>query len=81
MLATAYVRPGNATLVAIASWSTEAQDVTLAIDWDALALDAATSALVAPALPSFNRANATVVFAAGEPIAVPALEGWLLLIQ
>ena len=82
MLATAYVRPGRATLVAIASWSGAAQNVTLTIDWAAIGLDAGAAQLTAPLLPSFNRARHEVRFAhPSGPVAVPAYEGWLLLLQ
>ena len=80
VLATAYVRRGNATLIAIASWSTEDVNVTLSIDLAALGLRPGAT-LAAPCLPSFNRANTSVHFDLGKPLTVPALQGWLLILQ
>lgn len=81
ILATAYVQPGGSTLIAVASWAAESQNVTLTFDWDLLGINQSSSELVAPALPSFNYGNVSVQLALGKPITVPAWKGWLLLVR
>ena len=53
VLATAYVKQGK-TLISLASWAPEPDDVKLTIDWHALGLDPAKVALYAPALPKIQ---------------------------
>ena len=55
------------------------------LDWNKLGLDPTAATVVAPKMPSFNRADHAVRFpvsAAGIPqLPVPAFQGWLLLLQ
>ena len=82
VLATAYVRRGNATLIAIASWNVSTVNVSLRFDWAMLGITYGEVELVAPALPSFNRAQTARVWTRPDAlIEVPALQGWLLLLQ
>lgn len=73
VLATSYVRKGDRTLVALASWAPGATKVKLRVDWKALGLK--PGRLVAPAIPGFQPAAS---FAPGEPIPVEPGKGWLL---
>lgn len=77
VLATVYRRDGKA-LVALASWAEEEADVTLAVDWAALGIDAARARIEAPAIDRFQPARR---FAPGEPIPVAPGKGWLLVIS
>lgn len=88
MLATAYVRrttptnPGaTSVLIAIASWSTQHETITLQIDYARLGISKPSSKLVAPLIPAFNRANKSLTIDPDVPLLVPALQGWLLLLQ
>ena len=84
VLATAYVREGNATLIALASWSGEAEKVRLDLDLSGMGLDASSAKVVAPGIKSFNRIEHDVNIAQpGEAVTVtvPAYEGWLLLVS
>ncbi len=74
VLATAYVKEGR-TLVALASWAPEPAQVSLAVDWGALGLDAARVRIRAPAIRDFQEG---AQFAVGEPIEVRPGRGWLL---
>ena len=84
VLATAYVRQGNATLLALASWSGKNETVKLDLDFSAIGLDASSAKVIAPGLKSFNRLDHDAVIAQpGQPVTVqvPAYEGWLLLVS
>lgn len=82
VMTTAFVQKGHATLIALASWSGMQETAILTVDWKLLGLDPETSELIAPRLPSFNRANETLTFPASSPkIVVPAYEGWLLILR
>lgn len=72
---TAFVRRGQATLLALASFVPRNLSVTLKVDWARLGLPASTP-LVAPQLVPMQPARR--VFADGEAIAVTAGQGWLL---
>jgi hypothetical protein len=78
VLATAYVRKGERTLVALASWAPEKTAVPLRIDWKALGLAPGRATLVAPAVEGFQPA---ATFAPGQPIPVEPGKGWLLILQ
>lgn len=84
VLGTAYVQPGIRALVAIATWSNYTNEtVSLEVDWEQIGLkDGGT--VTAPLIPSFNRANESLVFpmdADGRvKLVVPAYEGWLLVL-
>ena len=88
VFATAYVKAGNVTLVAVAMWGTEDLDVTLIIDWAALGLSPETGRVVAPALPGYNNITEPRSFppaASGDssrvPVPVKVYEGWLLMLS
>ena len=55
VLVTSYIRQG-AVLVAIASWAKEAENIRLAVDWNALGIDPAKAILTAPAIENFQEA-------------------------
>ncbi|MBZ5495793.1 MAG: DUF6067 family protein [Acidobacteriia bacterium] len=76
--ATAYVRQGKATLVAIASWAPEDVDVRLAIDWRALGIDPAGASITAVEVKDFQSAAR---FSPNDPIPVSKGKGWLLIIS
>ncbi len=78
VLATAYVKKGEKTMVAVASWTKEEVKCKLNIDWDALGLDARKAKMAAPAIKSFQPA---AVFNPKEKIPIPQGKGWLLIIE
>lgn len=75
VLATSYVRKGDKTLVALASWAPGTVQVKLAIDWKALGLDPKHVRLVATAVQNFQPA---ATFQPGDAIPVEPGKGWLL---
>ncbi|MFC4762690.1 glycoside hydrolase domain-containing protein [Dyella koreensis] len=75
VLATSYVRKGQGTLIAIASWAPEKVDVKLSIDWKALGLDPRKMKLVSAEVQGFQPA---ATFAPGDAIPVEPGKGWLL---
>jgi hypothetical protein len=77
VLATVYRKRG-AAMIALASWADGDADVTLAIDWRALGLDAAHVTIQAPAIARFQEAK---TFAPGDAIPVAKDRGWLLVIR
>lgn len=85
VFASSYVRHGACTLVAIASWSTSAESITVLINWNMLGLSRTTAAATAPALKSFNRnivpTNFEIDGNGSVHLAVPPLQGWLLLLH
>ena len=74
ILATAYVGRGR-SLVAIASWAPDDDQVRLAFDWQALGLDPGRAVLTAPEVAGFQ---ARARFYPSDPIPVPKGKGWLL---
>jgi len=46
-----------------------------------LGIESSQAKLVAPLIPAFNRANTSVVMDPHAPIDVPALQGWLLVLN
>ncbi|MFA5203254.1 MAG: glycoside hydrolase domain-containing protein [Lentisphaeria bacterium] len=78
VLATAYVRRGKKTLVALASWAPEPVACRLAIDWETLGLAAGDTVLCAPFLPEFQPAAGFLPDAA---IPVEPGRGWLLVVE
>lgn len=78
VLATSYVRKGQGTLIAIASWAQEKADVKLSIDWKALGLDPRKAKLTATAVQGFQPA---ATFAPGDAIPVEPGKGWLLRVE
>jgi len=85
---TSYVRVGNQTLVAVATWTNGTDtNVTLKIDWNALGLSNITGKVTAPGLSSFNGINETKYFPSKKgdtsqvPLEVKAYKGWLLVLS
>ena len=58
VLASAWSRFGSHAVLAVASWCSAAQNVTLAVDWDALGLDAATAKASLPDIPGVQAGRA-----------------------
>lgn len=78
VLATSYVIPGNATLVAIASWAAQNTSVTLDVNWSALGLKpGAVRRVTATAIPGFQDAREWGV---ADHIEVAPAKGWLLVL-
>ena len=78
VLATSYVRKGDKTLVALASWAPGKAAVKLRIDWKALGLRPGRVKLVAPAVEGFQPA---AMFGPGDAIPVEPGKGWLLILE
>ena len=78
VLATSYVRKGNKTLIALASWAPEKVDVRLAIDWRALGLSPGKVTLVAPEVTGFQ---SQASFKPGDAISVEPGKGWLIVVE
>ena len=78
VLVTSYVRKGDATLLAVASWAPQPTRVKLSIDWKALGLGQAKATLVAPALEGFQPA---ATFKPDEAIPVEPGKGWLIMVK
>lgn len=74
VLATVYRKPGRA-LLALASWAPDRVSCELAVDWNALGLDAAKASLYAPAIGGFQPERS---FKPGDRIPIPRGRGWLL---
>jgi hypothetical protein len=78
VLATSYVRRGNKTLIAIASWAPQTVDVRLAVDWKALGLSPGRVSLTAPEIAGFQpRAS----FKPGDVVSVEPGKGWLIVVE
>ncbi|MDR3269284.1 MAG: DUF6067 family protein [Tannerella sp.] len=77
VLATAYVKEGK-TLVSIASWEEQAEDVKLLIDWKALGISPENAKLTLPAIQDFQDAQA---LHPDETIRVEPKQGKLIYIQ
>jgi len=78
ILATAYVKKGEKTMAAIASWAKEDVKCKISIDWKFLGLDAKKARLTAPAVKDFQPA---AVFNPYADIPIPRGKGWLLIID
>lgn len=79
VLATTWSSFGSHAVVAVASFCGRAANVTLAVDWDALGLDAATARASLPAIDGVQ-APATLARAEG-PFAVGVDGGFVMLLQ
>ena len=77
--ATTYVHHGRSALIAVASFVPNATTVTLTIDYAMLGLVPGKATLTAPKLAPMQPTRRS--FAAGEPITVPGLQGWLLVLE
>merc|ERR1711871_1252284 len=80
VLATAYVRKGVGTLIAVASWAVQTANVSLAVEWRTLGLEEANSEAFLPLIPSYNRASRTERVDL-DRVTVPALQGLLIWIK
>ena len=78
VLATAYVKKGEKTMVALAGWADGDVTCKLNIDWKALGLKHRKVELVAPLIEEFQPAR---VFKVGEDIPIQKGKGWLLIIE
>jgi len=78
VLATSYVRKGQKTLIALASWAPRKTNVKLAIDWKALGLSAGKAKLVAMPVEGFQPA---ATFLPGDAIPIEPGKGWLLVVE
>jgi hypothetical protein len=78
VLATSYVRKGNKTLIAIASWAPQKVDVRLAVDWKALGLSPARVSLTAPEIAGFQPKAS---FKPGDIVSVEPGKGWLIVVE
>jgi hypothetical protein len=77
VLVSVYLRPGGqGCVLAIASWAADSTEVNLAIDWEALGLDAASVSITAPAIKNFQ--SAATVSAQQPTVTVAPSKGWLL---
>jgi hypothetical protein len=74
ILATAYVGR-NRSLISIASWADDNEQVQLKFDWKALGLDPNKVVLTAPEIAGFQTA---AHFTPNDLIPVPKGKGWLL---
>lgn len=68
---------GCGVVVAVASWSKAAMaNVTLAVDWAAIGVDASKANITAPPIPSFQ--DAMKFTGPAIQLQVPSAKGWLL---
>jgi hypothetical protein len=77
VLATVYRKPGK-SLIALASWAKEKDEVRLNIDWKALGLDPKKTKLRAAAIEGFQP---EAKFAVDGAIAVEPGKGWLIVAE
>jgi len=75
---TAYVIPGQRTLIAMASWSKQPVQITLDIDWLKVGLDPIDAVLEAPEIDGVQSAD---TFSVAHPIPVDITAGWLLVLR
>jgi hypothetical protein len=76
VLATVYIRPER-ILIALASWSSSAERITLEIDWQALGLDPTGSRLSMPDVGDLQSGSSSGVHA---PVTIePGKGAWLIL--
>ena len=78
---TSYVRHANATLLAVATWSTVNTTVALKVDWAALGLSGATATVDAPAMEGVQPHATFPVSAGSITLPVEAAAGWLLILS
>lgn len=78
VLATSYVRKGERTMIALASWAPQTVNVKLAVDWKALGLDPDKAILHAPAIDGFQPET---YFRPGDSMTVEPGKGWLIVCE
>merc|ERR1712045_1082921 len=76
ILVSAYLRPGNGCVLALASWAPSTAKVVLKIDWAELGLTPEVASISAPAIAGFQ--NATEFSAVTPTLTVEMARGWLL---
>ena len=85
VLATSYVRHGNATLVALASWADEPVRCALRIDYAALGLDVRYTRLRAPDVEGFQQGRAMIPLSLRRDsppvVEVEPGRGWMLILE
>jgi hypothetical protein len=77
VLATVYKKEGK-SLVSIASWAENEEDVQLKIDWEKLGIDSSKAIITAPEIKNFQPAR---TFSIHEKIPVEKGKGWMLIIK
>jgi hypothetical protein len=79
---TSYVRRGNATLLAVASWATNNLTVSMDVDLSALGIGTNGATAVAPAMDGVQP-HATFPIVGGKLVDLPveAAGGWLLVVS
>ena len=78
---TSYVRQGNATLLAVASWATKSVTASLNVSWAALGLNSNTAKVEAPAMAGVQPHASFKASAEGLTLQVEAAGGWLLMLS
>jgi hypothetical protein len=78
---TSFVRYGNSTLLAVASWAATNLTVTIEIDWSTLGLDASKATVLAPALAGVQAQAKFNITATSVTLPVEAAGGWLLVVR
>ncbi len=76
--ATAFVKKGEKTLIALGNFSHEEHSCQLSIDWEALGLDAATTRVHMPAIEDFQAAKELNI---SNSISITGQEGIILLLE
>ena len=78
---TSYVRHGNATLLAVASWATTNLTVSMHVDLSALGIGTSGARAVAPAMDGVQPQATFSVVGGKLTLPVEAAGGWLLVIS
>jgi hypothetical protein len=78
---TSFVRYGNSTLLAVASWAATNLTVTIEIDWSTLGLDASKATVLAPALAGVQPQAKFNIAGTSVTLPVEAAGGWLLVVR
>jgi hypothetical protein len=78
VLATAYIKRGASTLIALASWAPTDTNCTLRIDWKALGLDSTRAVLRVPASEGYQEG---ALFRPEQPVPVRRGKGLLIFVE
>uniref|UniRef100_UPI003217A951 glycoside hydrolase domain-containing protein n=1 Tax=uncultured Draconibacterium sp. TaxID=1573823 RepID=UPI003217A951 len=76
--ATAYVKKGKQTLIAIATWAQNDDEVKLDINWETIGLKQSKAEFYAPAIEGYQDENK---WAPNEKITVPKGKGFLIIVR
>lgn len=76
--ATAFLRKGKQTLIALATWAENDDKVKLDIDWESIGLDRSTAELFAPAIDGFQKETRWNL---NDKIVVPKGKGFLIVVR